>query len=113
MASPTGVAPGILGIRDAGWGKGFYCLYVLGLTGLGWWSVECSCVLLSVYLLCVVLPPPLPTITCLLVGCALRCVLGVGLNKGCSRSRAVYGARELLHRLTWAPVSPFPHCSPQ
>ena len=33
------------------------------------------------------LPPPLPTSACLLVGCAVRCVMVV-LNKGSSRSRA-------------------------
>ena len=75
-------------------------------------SVECSCVLLSVYYTSVVLPPPLPRITCLLVWCT-RCVLCFVLNKGSSRSRAVYGARELRHRLTWAPVSSCPHCSPR
>ncbi|CAL8363522.1 unnamed protein product [Boreogadus saida] len=31
---------------------------------------------------------------------------------GHSLSRAVYGARELRNRLTWAPVSSFPRCSP-
>ena len=50
------------------------------------WSVECSCVLLSVYLLCVVLRQALPRVACLLVGCAVRCVLCVVLNKGSSRS---------------------------
>ena len=36
MATPTGVAPGILGIRDAGWGKGVLLSLCVGvITGLG------------------------------------------------------------------------------
>ena len=58
-------------------------------------------------------PPPSPRLACPLVGCAVRCVLWVCLNKGSSRCRAVYEAGALRHRLTWAPVSSFPHCSPQ
>ena len=56
VATPRGVTQGILGIRDAGWGKGVLLSFFVGVNGFGvcaryvWLCVVGCC------LLCVLLP---------------------------------------------------------
>ena len=85
--------------------KGFiaFCQFVsVRLSGVNRFGVLIVCVLFIVCSVAATVTRPLP-FRWLGVRCAVCC--GCVLNKGSSRDRVVYKARELRHHLTWAPIS--------